>query len=158
MGFASLRTAIYNATDVSYGQPPSPPTTGARASTNMPHVHASCPCLLLAVACCWFAGSLVVLTVYSPFHSQADLLWLSCAGTAGQAPDSTPPGSDAEGQTPQPEVGSTGRNPPQSRRPASSRASRGLYPNPGQEECGNESSIQTTWQLVCAPLLRGVPV
>ena len=56
MGFASLRNAVFNAVDVSYEQPPSPPTTtGARASTNMPHAHASCPCLLLA-AFCWFAG------------------------------------------------------------------------------------------------------
>ena len=74
---------------------------------------------MLAARACYLllpvTGLLVVLTVYSPFHSQADLLWLSCAGTAGQARHSTLPGSDAEGQTSQPEVGNTGRNPPQSR-------------------------------------------
>ena len=42
LGFVSLRNAVFNAVDVSYEPPPSPPTTtGARASTNMP---APCIC------------------------------------------------------------------------------------------------------------------
>ena len=57
-------------------------------------------------------------------------------------------------------------NPPQSRRADFSRASGGLdsnpgeflpHGNPGQEDDLNDSSIPTTWQLVCTPLLRGVP-
>ena len=63
MGFASLRNAVHNATDVSFVQPP-PPAMGARASTNMPHAHASCPCT--ARACCSLpvAGLLVVCVDY----------------------------------------------------------------------------------------------
>ena len=42
LGFVSLRNAVFNAVDVTYEPPPSPPTTtGARASTNMP---ARCIC------------------------------------------------------------------------------------------------------------------
>ena len=91
--------------------------------------------MLAACACCSlpFARWLVVSTVNSLFHSLADLLWLSCAGTAA-AHDCSPPGSDAEGDPSRPEVGSTGINSPQSRRPASSRASAGQDCNPGHED------------------------
>ena len=62
MGFASLRNAVHIATDVSYVQPPSPPTTGARASTNMPHAHARpCACCSLPVV------GLLVVTVDCEF-------------------------------------------------------------------------------------------
>jgi hypothetical protein len=53
-------------------------------------------------------------------------------------------------------------NPPQSRRADFSRASGGLDSNPGEflphgNPVQEDDLIPTTWQLVCTPLLRGVP-
>ena len=107
---------------------------------------------MLAARACYLllpvVGFLVVSTALC--HSLADLLWLSCAATAA-AHDCTPPGSDAEGHPSQPEVGGTGMD--MDSNPGEFLPDR----NPGQEDYGNDSSIPTTWQLVCTPLLRGVP-
>jgi hypothetical protein len=120
--------------------------------------HAPCTC------CCLLLVSWLCLST-ALCHSLADLRWLSCAATVA-ADDCTPPPSHVEGHPPNIEVGSTGMNPPQSRRADFSRASGGLdsnpgeflpHGNPGQEDDLNDSSIPTTWHLVCTPLLRGVP-
>jgi hypothetical protein len=73
LGFEKLKAAIFDSTDVSYVQPPSPPpTTGAGASTTgiMPHAHAA--------ACCWFPGCICRLHYVIP--------WLICAGCLAQVP------------------------------------------------------------------------
>ena len=113
----------------------------------MPHAHAGCPCLLL-VACCWLSVSII----NSLFHSLADLLWLCCAGTAERprGHDSTAPSSNAEDHRPQPKVGNTEKNPPESRKPASSCALAGLKAT--TEDDVNESPVPSTWQLACFPL------
>ena len=156
LGFEKLKAAIFDSVDVSYVQPPSPPpTTGAGASTTgiMPHAHAA--------ACCWFPGCICRLHYVIP--------WLICSGCLAQLPRRLTIAllparmlraihhSQRLGV-----VGSTGMNPPQSRRADFSRASGGLDSNPGEflphgNPVQEDDLIPTTWQLVCTPLLRGVP-
>jgi hypothetical protein len=56
LGIVRLRNAVFNAVDVSYEPPPSPPTTtGARASTNMP-APGICDLPVPAARCLYLVG------------------------------------------------------------------------------------------------------